>query len=71
MFLDIHVEKGGEFVQDIPDQYNGFAYVWRGEGKLGPDEIPAVMGQVRNRTECIMLMSLCSDPSPPLPIPST
>ncbi|KAK3742081.1 hypothetical protein QZH41_005908 [Actinostola sp. cb2023] len=46
MFLDIHVEKGGAFTQEVPEQYNGFAYVWRGEGKLGMEEIAATMGQV-------------------------
>ena len=46
MYLDIHVEKGGEFTQDVPENYNGFAYVWRGEGKLGSDEVSAAMGQV-------------------------
>ena len=46
MFLDIHVEKGGEFTQEVPELYNGFAYVWRGEGMLGCNDTPAAIGQV-------------------------
>ena len=47
MYLDIHVEQGGQFTQEVPEVYNGFAYVWQGAGKLGNTEIQATMGQVQ------------------------
>ncbi|EDO36387.1 predicted protein [Nematostella vectensis] len=46
MFLDMHVSAGGSFVQEIPENYNGFAYVWRGAGSFGDDNISVEMGQV-------------------------
>ena len=47
MFLDIHVEASGTFVQEIPERYNGFAYVWRGAGSFTDDTVPVDMGQVK------------------------
>lgn len=49
MFLDIHVQAGGTFVQDIPEEYNGFAYVWRGAGSFTEERISAEMGMVRKQ----------------------
>ena len=36
LYLDITVQPGASFVQPVPPSYNGFAYVWRGAGTLGP-----------------------------------
>ncbi|KAM7426304.1 hypothetical protein ABFA07_022389 [Porites harrisoni] len=46
MYLDIHVQAGGTFVQDVPEEYNGFAYVWRGSGSFTEDRISVQMGKV-------------------------
>ena len=46
MYLDIRIQPGGKFVQPVPANYNGFAYVWRGAGYLGEDATPAKFGQV-------------------------
>lgn len=46
MYLDICVQPDATFVQPVPSEYNGFVYVWRGSGLLGPDAKPAIMGQV-------------------------
>lgn len=32
LYLDIHLEPGATFTQPVPETYNGFVYVWRGEG---------------------------------------
>ena len=47
MYLDIHVQAGGTFVQDVPEEYNGFAYVWRGSGSFTEDRISVQMGKVK------------------------
>ena len=49
MFLDIHVQAGGTFVQDVPEEYNGFAYVWRGTGSFTEERISVEMGMVRKQ----------------------
>eukprot|EP00117_Sycon_ciliatum_P042116 scpid52960/ scgid2778/ Pirin-like protein len=48
LFLDIRLQPGATFVQPVPSSYDGFAYVWRGSGHLGPDagSKSAVMGDV-------------------------
>ncbi|XP_020623298.1 pirin-like protein [Orbicella faveolata] len=46
MFLDIHVQAGGTFVQDVPEEFNGFAYVWRGAGSFTEERISVEMGMV-------------------------
>ena len=46
MFLDIHVQAGGTFVQDVPEEYNGFVYVWRGAGSFTEERISVEMGMV-------------------------
>ena len=47
MYLDIQVQAGGTFVQDVPEEYNGFAYVWRGSGSFTEDRISVQMGKVK------------------------
>ena len=49
MYLDIHVQAGGTFVQDVPEECNGFAYVWRGSGSFTKDRISVQMGKVKFR----------------------
>ena len=49
MFLDIHVQAGGTFVHDVPEQYSGFAYVWRGAGSFTEGRISVEMGMVRKQ----------------------
>ena len=46
MFLDIHVTAGGSFEQNVPKEYNAFAYVWRGAGSFTADKISVDMGKV-------------------------
>ena len=46
MFLDIALKKGASIDVPIPDKYNAFVYVWRGEGLLGGEKRHAVLGQV-------------------------
>lgn len=46
MYLDIHLKPGTVFVQPVPEDYQGFAYVWRGSGYLGSERLRAKMGQV-------------------------
>lgn len=46
MYLDIHLQPGTVFVQPVPEEFNGFAYVWRGSGYLGSGRQHAKMGQV-------------------------
>lgn len=47
MYLDIHVQADATFVQDVPEEYNGFAYVWRGSGSFTEDRISVQMGKVK------------------------
>ena len=44
MFLDVSVKQGGELTQSVPADYNGFIYVFRGEGSFG-DGAKAKEGQ--------------------------
>ena len=46
MYLDIRLKPGTTFVQPVPPDYEGFAYVWRGSGYLGSERKFAKMGQV-------------------------
>ena len=50
MFVDIHVQAGGKFTQDVPEEYNGFAYVWRGAGSFTEERISVEMGMVNYKT---------------------
>ena len=45
MLLDIHLQPGTAFTQPVPEDFDGFAYVWRGSGYLGEEKKPAKMGQ--------------------------
>ncbi|XP_047137009.1 uncharacterized protein LOC100202256 [Hydra vulgaris] len=51
MFLDITLNKGASIDVPIPDKYNAFVYVWRGEGMLGNEKQHAVHGQVAKLSE--------------------
>ncbi|XP_070536507.1 pirin-like [Ptychodera flava] len=51
MYLDIHLEPGASFTQEVHESFNGFAYVRGGSGYLGHDLKPAKMGQVGVLTE--------------------
>eukprot|EP00118_Oscarella_pearsei_P026110 m.309410 g.309410 ORF g.309410 m.309410 type:complete len:318 (+) comp46374_c0_seq1:149-1102(+) len=46
LYLDVHLQPGSSFTQEIPANYRGFAYVWRGSGYLGKERQAAEMGQV-------------------------
>lgn len=46
MYLDIHLKPGTTFTQAVPEEFDGFAYVWRGSGYLGSERASAQMGQV-------------------------
>ncbi len=46
MFLDIRLKPKTMFVQPVPENFDGFAYVWRGSGYLGSQRTPASMGQI-------------------------
>lgn len=45
MYLDIHLQPGTVFTQAVPEDYEGFAYVWFGSGFLGETREPAKFGQ--------------------------
>ncbi len=46
MYLDIRLQPGTIFTQSVPEEYNGFCYVWKGCGFLGTERRDAEMGQV-------------------------
>lgn len=46
MYLDVHLKPGTVFTQTVPEEFDGFAYVWRGSGYLGSERTSAKMGQV-------------------------
>ncbi len=46
MYLDIHLQPGTVFAQPVPEEFQGFVYVWRGSGYLGEERASAKMGQV-------------------------
>lgn len=46
MYLDVRLTPGTVFVQPVPKEYEGFAYVWRGSGFIGDERKAASMGQV-------------------------
>jgi redox-sensitive bicupin YhaK (pirin superfamily) len=46
LYLDIRLQPGTVFVQQVPTNHEGFAYVWRGSGFIGDDRKPLSMGQV-------------------------
>ena len=46
MYLDIRLQPGTVFVQPVPQEFDGFVYVWRGSGYLGDEKRATKMGQV-------------------------
>jgi hypothetical protein len=44
--VDIRLEPGAQFNQDLPDSYNGFLYVLDGAVSVGEDRTPLTAGQV-------------------------
>ena len=44
--IDIRLEPGAEFVQDLPDSYNGFVYVLEGDVSTGAQNAQLAAGQV-------------------------
>ena len=45
LYLDIRLQPGAVFTQPVAEDFNGFAYVWRGSGFLGQERRAAEMGQ--------------------------
>lgn len=45
-FLDIHLQPGAVFSQNVAEEFEGFAYVWHGSGYLGSERVFAKMGEV-------------------------
>jgi redox-sensitive bicupin YhaK (pirin superfamily) len=43
-FLDVHLLAGGEFRHEIPSDMNAMVFLYRGEGKFGKSQKPAVSG---------------------------
>ena len=58
MFLDIHVTAGGSFEQNVPKEYNAFAYVWRGAGSFTADKISVDMGKVNCWIDFVLTASV-------------
>ena len=46
MYLDIRLRPGTVFDKPVPQDFDGFAYVWYGAGYLGREREPANFGQV-------------------------
>ncbi|SFE96776.1 pirin family protein [Alteribacillus iranensis] len=44
--LDIKIETGNTFIQELPGSYNGFLYILEGEGMFGKEQTPGKKGQV-------------------------
>jgi redox-sensitive bicupin YhaK (pirin superfamily) len=44
--VDIRLQPGARFEQELPDSYNGFVYVLDGSIAVGEDNVPLVTGQV-------------------------
>ncbi|HYK75326.1 MAG TPA: pirin family protein [Pseudoneobacillus sp.] len=45
-FLEIQLEEGAEFTQDLPSSYNGFLYILEGSGYFGSEETFGVKNNV-------------------------
>ncbi|MFL5508078.1 MAG: pirin family protein [Gemmatimonadaceae bacterium] len=52
-FLDIRLESGARFGQDLPDSYNGFIYVLDGDVAIGSQNTPVAASQVGWLTEAV------------------
>eukprot|EP00055_Hartaetosiga_balthica_P007613 m.26416 g.26416 ORF g.26416 m.26416 type:complete len:374 (-) comp5856_c0_seq1:201-1322(-) len=46
MFLDIRLKPGASYEEIVPEEYDGFVYVYRGKGLFSEEEKEASMGQV-------------------------
>jgi redox-sensitive bicupin YhaK (pirin superfamily) len=46
LYLHATLEPGGRLLQPVPADFNLFAYLVAGEGVFGPEERPAVAGQM-------------------------
>ena len=46
MYLHYRIKPGGSVIQNVPREYNGFAYVIDGEGRFGSEKERAVDGQM-------------------------
>ena len=46
LYLDIALQPGAVFEQDIADGHNAFAYVYEGTANVGDDAQPAVKGDL-------------------------
>ncbi len=44
--LDIRLDAGATFTQELPASYNGFAYVIEGGARIGADNVAVRSGQV-------------------------
>ncbi|MCL6517853.1 MAG: pirin family protein [Alicyclobacillus sp.] len=44
--VDIHLDAGASFMQDLPGDYNGFLYVLEGRGRILADGTEGAQGQV-------------------------
>ncbi|WP_051541314.1 pirin family protein [Caldalkalibacillus mannanilyticus] len=45
-FLEITLEKGASFIQELPGSFNGFMYLLEGEGLFGADKTQGTKNQV-------------------------
>src|SRR5258705_336301 len=45
-FVDLRLEPGARFEQELPDSYNGFLYVLEGDVDVGPERTRLTAGQV-------------------------
>ena len=41
LFLDVQLEAGGEYKDVLPSNFDGFVYIYRGDGRFGADKTPA------------------------------
>eukprot|EP00128_Syssomonas_multiformis_P015683 Colp12_sorted_trinity150504_noHs@35552 len=46
MYLDVRIQPGGEYEEQVPEAYNAFAYVYRGKGTFTLENVEVDMGQV-------------------------
>ncbi|CAF1266594.1 unnamed protein product [Didymodactylos carnosus] len=65
VFLDIHLTRNVQFSYPLSKDYNGFIYVYRGQGKFGIDNVSATEGQALEFAkdgDCISLQNDSSEP---------
>jgi redox-sensitive bicupin YhaK (pirin superfamily) len=52
LYLDVHLRAGGRLAQPLPAAHNAFAYVYRGEARIGGQAIPSQrMAILENSTD--------------------